>query len=159
MGHDSAGSMQNDQAVAEVEPSETGRHPLRVDVFTLFPGMFDGPLSESILRRARERGLIEIVVHDIRTWTPDRHRTADDTPYGGGAGMVLKAPPIVEAVEDVLGADHEQAWIVLLSASGRQFTQSVARELSVACRIALTCGRYDGVQHGAQPKLQPDERD
>src|SRR5215217_5377369 len=115
MGHDIAGSMQNDQAVAEVEPSETGRHPLRVDVFTLFPGMFDGPLSESILRRARERGLIEIVVHDIRTWTTDRHRTADDTPYGGGAGMVMTAPPIIAAVESILADDLPRTRIVLLA--------------------------------------------
>jgi tRNA (guanine37-N1)-methyltransferase len=107
--------------------------------------MFAGPLSESILGRAQGQGIIDIRVHDIREWTHDRHRTADDTPYGGGAGMVLKAPPIIEAVEDVLGGDREQTVIVLLSASGRQFTQSVARELSAANRIALICGRYEGV--------------
>jgi len=107
--------------------------------------MFAGPLSESILGRAQGQGIIDVRVHDIREWTHDRHRTADDTPYGGGAGMVLKAPPIIEAVEDVLGVDREQTVIVLLSASGRQFTQSVARELSAANRIALICGRYEGV--------------
>lgn len=130
---------------------------LRFDVFTLFPGMFDGPLSESILRRAQDQGIIDVRIHDIREWTQDRHRTADDTPYGGGAGMVLKAPPIVEAVEDVLGADHEQAWIVLLSASGRQFTQSVARELSAASRIALICGRYEGVDARVPAILKAEE--
>src|SRR5215216_4711808 len=149
MGHDSAGSMQNDQAVAEVEPSETGRHPLRVDVFTLFPGMFDGPLSESILRRARERGLIEIVVHDIRTWTTDRHRTADDTPYGGGAGMVMLAPPIIEGVETIVGDELPAARVFLLSAAGRRFDQAVAHELAGTRRLVLICGHYEGVDERA----------
>src|SRR5262245_20333050 len=82
-------------------PSE--RTPFRVDGFTLFPHMFKGPLDESILRRAQERDLIGMHLHDIRDWTSDRHRTADDTPYGGGAGMVMAAPPIVAAVEEKLG--------------------------------------------------------
>jgi len=119
--------------------------------------MFGGPLTESILRRAQDQGIIDIRIHDIREWTHDRHRTADDTPYGGGAGMVLKAPPIVEAVEDVLVGDREQAVIVLLSASGRRFTQSVARELSTAGRIALICGRYEGVDARVPAILHADE--
>ncbi|HKG25809.1 MAG TPA: hypothetical protein VKB09_09180, partial [Thermomicrobiales bacterium] len=79
--------------------------PFQIDVFTLFPRMFAGPLDESILKRARERNLIRIEVLDIRNWTEDRHRTADDAPYGGGAGMVMTAPPVVSAVEAVLGDD------------------------------------------------------
>ena len=77
---------------------------VRFDVFTIFPGMFSGPLDESILRRAQDRGLVSIAIHDIRDWASDRHRTVDDTPYGGGAGMVMKAPPIVSAVEETLGS-------------------------------------------------------
>jgi tRNA (guanine37-N1)-methyltransferase len=118
---------------------------IRFDIFTLFPSMFDGPLSESILHRAKERGLLQIAVHDIRDWTQDRHRTADDTPYGGGAGMVMKAPPIVEAVESVLGDERASTTILLLSASGARFTQEVARELAGRRRIALICGHYEGI--------------
>src|SRR5690606_37948769 len=99
---------------------------LRIDIFTLFPGMFDGVFGESIIKRARAKGLIDVQVHDIRDWTYDRHRTADDTPYGGGAGMVMKAPPIVEAVEAVLGDDLEDTHIAIMSAGGRQFTQGIA---------------------------------
>ena len=144
----------------DVRPEEEppARPPvLRFDVFTLFPGMFAGPLDESILRRAQDRGLIDVRLHDIRDWTHDRHRTADDTPYGGGAGMVLKAPPIVEAVEDVLGEDRDQTVVVLLSASGRRFTQSIARDLSAAGRVALICGRYEGVDARVPAILDADE--
>lgn len=121
--------------------------PLRFDIFTLFPGMFTGPLSESILRRATDRGLIDIAVHDIRDWTTDKHRTADDTPYGGGAGMVMKAPPIVEAVEETLGHEAVGASVLLMAAGGRPFDQSWARELAGTRRIALICGHYEGVDH------------
>ena len=131
------------------DPVATERPPLRFDVFTLFPGMFDGPLAESILRRARERELIEIAVHDLRAWTTDRHRTADDTPYGGGAGMVMLAPPIVRGVEEVLGDELPAARVVLLSAAGRRFDQAVARELAGERRLALICGRYEGVDERA----------
>lgn len=118
---------------------------IQFDVFTLFPAMFAGPLSESILHRARERDLLQIAVHDIRDWTHDRHRTADDKPSGGGAGMVMKAPPIVEAVESVLGDALAETTILLLSAGGIRFTQAVARELAGRRRIAMICGHYEGV--------------
>lgn len=121
--------------------------PLRFDIFTLFPGMFAGPLSESIIRRAAVRGLIDIAVHDIRDWTTDKHRTADDTPYGGGAGMVMKAPPIVEAVEATLGHELNDASVLLMAAGGRPFDQSWAHELARTRRIALICGHYEGVDH------------
>src|SRR5688572_9308316 len=106
------------------------RTPFRVDVYTLFPRMFDGPLDESILKRARDRSLILIDVHDIRNWTTDRHRTADDTPYGGGAGMVMTAPPIVSAVEAALAHRLGSVPVLVLSASGRRFTQEVAEALA-----------------------------
>ena len=118
---------------------------MRFDVFTLFPGMFAGPLDESIIKRARAAGLVEIAIHDIRDWTTDRHRTADDTPYGGGAGMVMMAPPIVTAVEETLGDELPETEVILLSAGGELFRQSVARELATRRRIALICGHYEGV--------------
>jgi tRNA (guanine37-N1)-methyltransferase len=120
---------------------------LHFDVFTLFPGMFSGPLDESIIHRAQQRGLIEIAIHDIRDWTHDRHRTVDDNPFGGGAGMVMKAPPIVEAVEAVLGNDLRSTEIVLMSASGARFNQNMARTLAAKPRVALICGHYEGVDH------------
>jgi tRNA (guanine37-N1)-methyltransferase len=129
----------------ETSPPEPQIPAIRFDVFTLFPAMFEGPLSESILRRAQTQGLVDIRVHDIRDWTHDRHRTADDTPYGGGAGMVLKAPPIVEAVEEVLGDDLRTARIILLSAGGGRFTQAAAHHFARTPRIALICGHYEGI--------------
>lgn len=130
---------------------------LQIDIFTLFPGMFEGVFGESIIKRAQAKGLIEIAVHDIRDWTHDRHRTADDTPYGGGAGMVMKAPPIVDAVEDVLGEDLESTHIAIMSAGGRRFTQAVAQELSGVRRIALICGHYEGIDERVSEILEADE--
>jgi tRNA (guanine37-N1)-methyltransferase len=118
---------------------------MRFDIFTLFPGMFVGPLDESIIKRAQAASLLDIAIHDIRDWTTDRHRTADDTPYGGGAGMVMMAPPVVAAVEETLSEDLAQTAIILLSAAGELFRQSVARELAGRSRIALICGHYEGV--------------
>ncbi len=122
-----------------------GIAPFQVDVFTLFPRMFDGPLAESILRRARARALVSIRVHDIRDWTSDRHRTADDAPYGGGAGMVMAVPPIVSAVEDVLGDALRDARVIVLSAAGRRFRQDIAHDLAKQERIVLICGHYEGI--------------
>lgn len=118
---------------------------LRFDVFTVFPAMFTGPLDESIIQRARQRGLIDVAIHDIRDWTHDRHRTVDDTPFGGGAGMVMKAPPIVEAVEETLGQDLTSAPVLLMSASGKRFDQAMARELASRPRAAIICGHYEGI--------------
>lgn len=130
---------------------------LRIDIFTLFPAMFGGIIDESILKRAQTRGLIEIRVHDIRDWTVDRHRTADDTPYGGGAGMVMKAPPIVEAVEDVLGDELTDAHVAIMSAGGRRYSQRIARELSAQRRIVLICGHYEGIDERVSQLLEADE--
>jgi tRNA (guanine37-N1)-methyltransferase len=133
------------------------RDPFRIDIFSLFPAMFEGPLSESILRRASAAGLIEIAIHDIRDWTHDRHRTADDTPYGGGAGMVMKAPPIIEAVEDVLGDDLPHTHVAIMSAGGRRYTQQVAAELATTRRLALICGHYEGIDDRVGQLLSADE--
>jgi tRNA (guanine37-N1)-methyltransferase len=118
---------------------------VQFDVFTIFPGIFDGFLGESIIKRAREKKLIDVSIHDIREWTTDRHRSVDDYPYGGGPGMVMMAPPIVEAVEASIPEHDERTEIILLSASGEPFTQHVAQELSERKRIGLICGRYEGI--------------
>ncbi|HET9015038.1 MAG TPA: tRNA (guanosine(37)-N1)-methyltransferase TrmD [Thermomicrobiaceae bacterium] len=118
---------------------------MRIDVFTIFPGIFDGPLSESIIKRARERGLISVELHDIRQWSTDRHRSVDDYPYGGGPGMVMMAPPVVAAVEAVLGDDLGDVPILAMSPSGDVLTQRLAEELATEARLALICGRYEGM--------------
>lgn len=130
---------------------------MRWDVLTLFPAMFAGPLDESILKRARDRGLVEIALHDIRAQATDRHRTVDDAPYGGGAGMVLQAPPVVAAVEAALGPDLGRAPVILLSPAGRRFTQRVALELSRRPRVALLCGHYEGVDERVRELVVTDE--
>lgn len=130
---------------------------LRVDVFSLFPSMFAGPFGESILKRAQAAGLLAIQVHDIRRWTTDRHRTADDTPYGGGAGMVMMAPPIVAAVEAILGDDLGRVPVVVLSAGGRRFDQRVAHDLASHSRLAMICGHYEGIDERVIEVLGADE--
>jgi tRNA (guanine37-N1)-methyltransferase len=120
--------------------------------------MFDGFLTESILKRAREKGLIMVAVHDVRDWTTDRHRSVDDYPYGGGAGMVMMAPPIVEAVDANVQPRDPETEVILLSASGERFTQSIASELAqTKKRIALICGRYEGVDQRAIDILEARE--
>jgi tRNA (guanine37-N1)-methyltransferase len=116
--------------------------PLRIDVLTLFPRMFDSPFAESIVARARQAGRLELEVHDIRSHTSDRHHVADDTPYGGGAGMVLKPEPLTRAIRTARGADGH---VVLLSAQGRLFDQAAARRLAAARHLVLVCGHYEGV--------------
>lgn len=118
---------------------------MRFDIFTLFPRAYDGPLTESILKRAQEENLIQIAIHDIRAWSKDRHRSVDDYPYGGGAGMVMMAPPIVEAVEAILEENLAHVPILLPSPSGELFNQEVARELAQHERLAIVCGRYEGI--------------
>ena len=130
---------------------------LRFDLFTLFPGIFAGPLDESILRRARDRGIVEIAIHDIRDWAVDRHRTVDDTTYGGGAGMVMMAPPIVSAVEETLASDLARTRILVMSAGGRLFNQPLAEELMASARIAIVCGRYEGIDYRAIEILEAEE--
>jgi tRNA (guanine37-N1)-methyltransferase len=130
---------------------------VRFDVFTLFPGIFSGPLDESILRRAQDRGLVQVATHDIREWAQDRHHTVDDTPYGGGAGMVMMAPPIVSAVEDVLGISRVNTRILVMSAGGRLFTQGMAEDLARSPRTSIVCGRYEGIDDRAIQILEAEE--
>jgi tRNA (guanine37-N1)-methyltransferase len=115
---------------------------MRIDVITLFPEMFEGPLRESILGRARDRGLLELALHDLRDYATDRHRVVDDAPYGGGAGMVLKPEPIVSAIHDLRGDDGH---VILLTPQGQLFDQTIAADLSRLPHLLLICGRYEGV--------------
>ena len=146
-----------DHVPGESAQTAAARPTLRVDIFTLFPAMFVGPFGESIIKRAQERGLLSLAVHDIRDWTTDRHRTADDTPYGGGAGMVMTAPPIVSAVEETLGAEISQTRIVLLSAGGRLFNQERARDFAQSGRIAFICGHYEGIDERVAEVLNAEQ--
>jgi tRNA (guanine37-N1)-methyltransferase len=163
---------------------------MRFDVFTLFPAIFEGPLQESILKRAIEAGLIEVRLHNIRDFATDKHHVTDDYPYGGGGGMVMKPEPIFAAVEAVLGGMKDEGGrmkdegggmedespqsairspqsairhpqskipIILLTPQGRLFDQSVARELAQHDRLALICGRYEGVDERVCEHLATDE--
>jgi tRNA (guanine37-N1)-methyltransferase len=123
---------------------------MKIDVLTLFPGMFGGPLDESILQRARKKGLLDLKVHNLRDWTHDRHRTVDDRPFGGGPGMVLKCEPIFEAVESLREAGTR---VVLMCPTGRRFEQSTARELSAAGHLLLLCPSYEGVDERVRTSL------
>ncbi len=126
---------------------------MRFDIFTIFPGMFSGPFDESIVRRAIDRGLLEIALHDIRDHGVGRHRAVDDTPYGGGAGMVMAAPPLFASIETTLSDAPGETPVILMSPSGEPFTQRIARELSELPRIALVCGRYEGVDQRVRDHL------
>jgi tRNA (guanine37-N1)-methyltransferase len=140
---------------------------MRFDLITIFPEFFRGPLDHGILRRARETGLVEVNVQDLRVFTKDRHRTVDDRPFGGGEGMVLKPEPLFEAVESLLGSgvgdaskpggiDPKTA-IVLMSAAGRLFRQETARRYAQLERVILICGRYEGVDERVAEHLATEE--
>lgn len=120
---------------------------MRIDILTLFPQWFDGVLGESILGRARQRGLLELRVVNFRDWTRDKHNTVDDAPYGGGAGMVLKPEPLCAALDAIAGApgSPDRAHVILTSPAGRPFVQARARALATMPRIAIVCGHYEGV--------------
>ena len=118
---------------------------MRIDILTLFPGMFRGPLDESLIKRARDAGVLAIHVHDIRDWAEGRHRVADDYPFGGGPGMVMKPEPLVAAIEAVTAMDAARGPVALLTPQGEVLTQSLVRDLAAAPRLTLVCGHYEGV--------------
>ncbi|MFQ6096762.1 MAG: tRNA (guanosine(37)-N1)-methyltransferase TrmD [Armatimonadota bacterium] len=130
---------------------------MRIDVVTIFPGMFDGPLNYSITKRALDRGLVEIHVHDLRDYARDRHRVVDDYPYGGGAGMVMKPEPWFRAIEAISGTKGERAHVVLLTPQGHVLTQDKVRELARRPRLLLMCGRYEGVDERVREALVDEE--
>jgi tRNA (guanine37-N1)-methyltransferase len=127
---------------------------MKIDVLTLFPAMFTGPLDESIIKRARKNGLLDLQIHDLRQWTRDRHRTVDDRPFGGGPGMLLKPEPLFEAVESLKG---ERTKVILLSPSGRKFDQPVARELAQETDLLFVTGHYEGFDERVRETLADDE--
>jgi len=129
---------------------------MRFEIFTLLPEVFPPYFQSSILKRALERGLIEVNLHNIRDHTHDRHHTTDDTPYGGGGGMVMKAPPVFEAVESALGP-APACPVILLTPQGRLFNQRMAAELSSLPELALICGRYEGFDERIREHLITDE--
>ena len=129
---------------------------LAIDIFTLFPAMFESPLRESILGRALVRGLVRIRLHNIRDFATDRHQVTDDTPYGGGGGMVMKPEPIFAAVEAALGAPPRRP-VILLSPQGQLFTQERAWHLANSEGFALLCGRYEGVDERVREHLASEE--
>jgi len=127
---------------------------MKIDVLTLFPAMFAGPLDESIIKRARQAGLLDLQLHQLRDWTHDRHKTVDDRPFGGGPGMLLKPEPIFEAVESL---QREKTRVILMSPSGRKFDQAIARELDQQEHLLIVTGHYEGFDERIREALADDE--
>ncbi|OGO05123.1 MAG: tRNA (guanosine(37)-N1)-methyltransferase TrmD [Chloroflexi bacterium RBG_13_54_8] len=131
---------------------------MRIDILSLFPKMFDGPFGDSIIKRAIDRGLVSILVHNIRDFTHDKHCTVDDAPYGGGSGMILKPEPLFEAVEAIQqSVGHSSGPVVLLTPQGRLLCHDIARELSEQQDLILICGHYEGVDERVREHLVTDE--
>ena len=127
---------------------------MKIDVLTLFPAMFAGPLDESIIKRARESGRLDLALHNLRDYAHDRHKTVDDRPFGGGPGMLLKPEPIFEAVESLAG---EGTRVILLSPAGRTFNQAIARELAGLEHLLMVSGHYEGFDERVREQLADDE--
>ncbi len=130
---------------------------MRCDVLTLFPEMFGGYLSQSVLKRAIERGLVSITCHNIRDWAKDKHKSVDDRPYGGGPGMVLKVEPVVECVETVQKATQPPGHLVMLTPQGQRLDQTLVAQLAQQKRLILLCGRYEGFDERIRNILDPEE--
>jgi len=130
---------------------------MQFDILTLFPGLFSGVFDESIVKRALDAGLVTINLHNIRDYATGRHRVTDDTPYGGGGGMIMKPEPIFAAVEHVLGEHQKNVPIILLTPKGRTLSQRLARQLSSFDRLLLICGRYEGIDERVHQYLATDE--
>jgi tRNA (guanine37-N1)-methyltransferase len=127
---------------------------MKIDVLTLFPAMFAGPLDESIIMRARKKGLLDLNIHQLRDWTHDRHKTVDDKPFGGGPGMLMKPEPLFEAVESLKRAETK---VILLSPGGRKFSQEIARALAEEKDLLLVTGHYEGFDERVREALADDE--
>jgi tRNA (guanine37-N1)-methyltransferase len=127
---------------------------MKIDVLTLFPAMFAGPLDESIIKRARDAGLLDLKIHNLRDYAHDRHKTVDDRPFGGGPGMLLKPEPIFEAVESL---KRERTRVILISPSGRTFNQAIARELAQLDDLLMISGHYEGFDERVREQLADDE--
>ena len=130
---------------------------MRIDIITLFPSMFRGPFDESMIKRARKKGILEINLHNLRDFTGDRHRTVDDLPYGGGAGMVMKPEPLFRAVEKVKEEKRSSWKVILLSPQGQPFAQEKAKELAQEEALIFICGHYEGVDERVREHLIDEE--
>jgi tRNA (guanine37-N1)-methyltransferase len=130
---------------------------MRFDILTLFPAIFDGYLSQALLKKAIDAGLVEVHRHDFRQWSNDKHHHVDDRPFGGGPGMVIKVEPVVECVEWVQNQGDAPGKLVMLSPQGRKLNQQVVEELAGEKRVLLLCGRYEGFDHRVVELLRPDE--
>lgn len=130
---------------------------MRIDVVTIFPEFFTGPFNTSLLGKARDSGVVQLRVHDLRRWATDRHRTVDDLPYGGGAGMVMKPEPFFAAVESLYGSLEERPRTIVLTPRGRLLDQELVRELAGEAGLALLCGRYEGIDERVPQALASDE--
>lgn len=130
---------------------------MRVDVLTIFPEWFEGPLSSSLLGRAQDAGILQLVAHDLRRWTHDAHRTVDDAPFGGGAGMLMAPQPFFEAVEELYGSVDARPRTLLMTPRGRRFDQPTARRLSAEPHLLLLCGRYEGIDERVHLHLAHEE--
>ena len=131
---------------------------MRFHIVTIFPEFFHGPFEFGVVGKARETGLVEIAIHNLRDWTQDRHKTVDDRPFGGGEGMVMKCQPLFDAVESIAPERQTSgARVILLSAQGRKFDQAAARRLSQEREIVLLCGRYEGVDERVAEHLADEE--
>lgn len=130
---------------------------MRIDILTLFPGMFEGPMTESMLWKARDRGLLDLRLHDIRDSSTDRHHAVDDTPYGGGGGMVLKPDVVVAAVENVLRVAPTDTPILLMTPQGRLFSHEIAVSLAQKEQIVILCGHYEGIDERVVELVVTDE--
>jgi tRNA (guanine37-N1)-methyltransferase len=130
---------------------------MKFDIVTIFPAMIEAGIGEGVVSRGVERGLVDVAVHDLRRWTTDRHRTVDDVPYGGGPGMVMKAEPLMRAVEDIRATRGTPDSVVLLSPQGRTFTQAEAERLARLRHVVLLCGRYEGMDERVREMVATEE--
>lgn len=130
---------------------------MRFDVLTLFPEIFSGYTGQSLLKRAIERRIVDVQLHNFRDWTKDKHHMVDDRPYGGGPGMVLKVEPVVECVEAVQALTESPGHLIMLTPQGRRLDQTIVEELSGHSRLVLMCGRYEGFDERVRQLVRPDE--
>jgi tRNA (guanine37-N1)-methyltransferase len=129
---------------------------MRIDVLTLFPGMFQGPMNESMMWKAQDRGLLDLRLHDIRDYAMNKHRSVDDTPYGGGGGMVMRADVVAHAIEMTI-QDAPDTPVILMSPQGRLFSHDVAVELASHARLTILCGHYEGIDERIRDLVVTDE--
>jgi tRNA (guanine37-N1)-methyltransferase len=141
-------------------PAPKASSPLRIDILTIFPEIFDSYFSESLFRRAQEKGIVKIAVHNIRDFTSDRHQKVDDRPFGGGPGMVLKVEPIFKAIQSLIkksGGKKERTRMILFSTRGKKLDAAVAKRLARYDRLVLICGRYEGVDERVADHIADEE--